>query len=361
MRQKRAGCEGIIEIDGSVESGSGTLLRYAASLATLVGKPLHMTRIRAKRQKPGLRPQHLQALRACAALSGGALEGDRVDSQEIFYRPGPNLRGGDFMLDIGTAGSTTMLAFTLLPLALHAGSACRFSLTGGLFQDFAPSAFHMQRVLIPLLRRMGAVIRLEIRRPGYVPKGGGEIFLQVEPLSKPLQALELMEQGAVRKVSGISLASHLEREEVSERMAGRCRELLREEGFEAEFEILRDREADQKGAALMLLVETDRGCLIGSDRAGRPGRRSEAIAEFVVRCLLEDLRTGATVDRHLADQLILFAALADGGSTYRIPFPTDHVRSNLWLVETILGAGTRLEGPVLRVDGIAFTGRRGKG
>ncbi len=350
----------MIEIDGSVESGSGTLLRYAVALATLVGAPIHMTRIRAKRQKPGLRPQHLQALRACAALSDGALEGDRVDSREIIYRPGPKLRGGDFKLDIGTAGSTTMLAFTLLPLALHAESTCRFTLTGGLFQDFAPSAFHLQRALIPLLRRMGAGVRLEIRRPGYVPKGGGEIYLQVEPRREPLEPLRMTEQGSVRKITGVSLSSHLEREGVSERMAGRCRELLRTRGFEAEFEILHDSEAGQKGAALMLLAETDRGGLIGSDRAGRPGRRSEVIAEFVVKNLLEDLKTGATVDRHLADQLILFAALAGGTSAYRIPFLTDHVRSNLWLVEKILDARNRLEGMVLHVEGIAFAGRMEK-
>jgi RNA 3'-terminal phosphate cyclase (ATP) len=348
----------MIEIDGSLYSGSGTLLRYAVSLATLIGRPIHMTSIRAKREKPGLRPQHLQALRACATLSKGGLEGDHVGSQEIHYVPGPNLRGGDFKLDIGTAGSTTMLAFTLLPLALHAENTCRFSLTGGLFQDFAPSAFHMQKVLVPLLRRMGAEIRLEIKRPGYVPKGGGEIFLEIKPRRKPLEPLRMPEQGSLRRISGVSLSSHLEREKVSERMAGRCRELLGERGLEAEFEILRDSEAHQKGAALMLLAETDRGCLIGSDRAGKPGRRSEVIAEFVVRSLLEDLNTGATVDRHLADQIILFAALADGGSTYRIPFLTDHVRSNLWLVEKILGARTRLDGHVLHMEGVAFSGPR---
>jgi RNA 3'-terminal phosphate cyclase (ATP) len=350
----------MIEIDGSVESGSGTLLRYAVALATLVRTPIHMTRIRAKRQKPGLRPQHLQALRACAALSGGGLEGDRVDSQEIIYSPGPKLRGGDFKLGIGTAGSTTMLAFTLLPLALHSENTSRFTLTGGLFQDFAPSAFHMQRVLIPLLRRMGAGVHLEIRRPGYVPKGGGEIFFQVEPRREPLKPLRMTEQGSVIKIDGVSLSSHLEREKVSERMAGRCRELLRARGIEAQFEILLDSEAYQKGAALLILAETDRGCLIGSDRAGRPGRRSEAIAEFVVRSLLEDLSKGATVDRHLADQIILFAALADGTSTYRIPFLTDHVRSNLWLVEKILGARTSLDGNVLNVEGVAFSGQEKK-
>ena len=349
----------MIEIDGSIHSGSGTLLRYAVSLSTLVRSPLHMVRIRAKRGKPGLRPQHLEALRACAAFSGGHLEDDHVGSGEISYVPGSRLPGGAFDFDIGTAGSTTMLAFTLLPLALLAETSSRFLLKGGLFQDFAPSAFHMQNVLVPVLRRMGADVRLEVRRPGYVPRGAGELFMDVRPLGAPLQALALPEQGALEGVSGISLSSHLEEERVSERMAKRCEAQLGKKGIPARVETREDRKAAQKGAALLLVARTDRGCLLGADRAGRPGRRSEAIADFTVSTLLEDLQTGATVDRHLADQVILFAALAEGTTSYRIPFLTEHVTSNCRLVEKILGAETRLEGTLLSVSGVSLVPARG--
>jgi RNA 3'-terminal phosphate cyclase (ATP) len=344
----------LIEIDGSEHSGSGTLLRYAVALATLLGEPLHMARIRAKREKPGLRSQHLQTVRACCSLSGGHLEGAELGSEEIFYHPGKALQDGDFRWDIGTAGSTTMLAFTLIPLALFAKGPCRFSIRGGLFQDFAPSAFHMQEVLIPLLRRMGAEVRLEILRPGYVPKGQGNLMLEVKPLSGVLQPLLLEEQGKVKGVRGISLASHLEKEKVAERMAGHCQKLLKGRGYPVEVQVLIDQTAYQKGAALFLGVDTDRGDLLGADRAGKPGRRSEAIAEFVVASLLEDLKTKATTDRHLADQLILFAALARGTTRYLIPRITDHVEANLWLVEKILGAKIELRGNDLRLEGIGF-------
>jgi len=344
----------MIEIDGSMHSGSGTLLRYAVALATLVGEPLHMTRIRAKREKPGLMPQHLQAVRACCSLSDGELEGAELKSLEIFYRPGKSLRGGNFQWDIGTAGSTTMLAFTLIPLALFAQHPCRFSITGGLFQDNAPSAFHMQRVLIPLLQKMGAEARLEILRPGYVPKGHGHLVLEVRPLEGHLNPLRMVEQGEVREISGISLASHLEKGRVSERMANQCQKLLEEQGYPVRMETLRDKTALQKGAALFLRAETETGCLLGADQAGKPGRRSEAIAEFVVHSLLEDLRTKATTDRHLADQLILFAALANGTTEYLIPRVVEHIESNLWLGEKILGAKVRVEGNHLRIEGIGF-------
>jgi len=343
----------MIEIDGSMHSGSGTVFRYAVALAALLGEPLCIRHIRARREKPGLRPQHLQALRACAAFCSGNLRGDEVGSREIVFQPGRSRKGGQYRFDIGTAGSAIMLAFPLLPLALYAETPSRFTLTGGLFQDFAPSAFHMRDVLFPHLESMGARIQMKIERPGYVPKGGGRLTLDVEPIRRKLEPLTRLHQGSLRQFRGISLASNLSDENVSERMAARCRELLAG-GAPVEFEVLQDSSALQKGAALFLRADTATGCILGADQAGKPGRRSEAIAEFVVSTLHEDLATGATVDRHLADQLILFAALADGETRYRIPRMTDHVESNLWIVETMLGARTARDGNIITIGGVGL-------
>jgi RNA 3'-terminal phosphate cyclase (ATP) len=343
----------MIEIDGSMHSGSGTVLRYAVALAALRAEPLRIRNIRERRDKPGLRPQHLQAVRACSAFCGGRLQGDEVGSRTIVFQPGRNRKGGEFRFDIGTAGSATMLAFTLIPLALFAERPSRFCLTGGLFQDFAPGAFHMRDVLLTHLTGMGAQVRMRVERPGYVPKGGGRLLLEVAPVRSPLTFLQRLEPGKPRRFRGVALASHLAGEQVAERMAARCRELLAGD-VPVEMDVLKDSSALQKGAALYLGVETTTGCLLGADQAGKRGRPSEAIAEFVVSSLREDLAAGATVDRHLADQIILFAALAAGETRYRIPMMTDHVESNLWLVETMLGARTAREGNLITVEGIGL-------
>jgi RNA 3'-terminal phosphate cyclase (ATP) len=344
----------MIEIDGATYSGSGTILRYSMALATLVQEPLHITRIRAKRSKPGLRAQHLGAAKACALVSGGSLEGAEVGSQEIVYRPGKTLKGGQAHFDIGTAGSATMLAFTLMPVALFAEAPSSFVIKGGLFQDFAPSFFHMKEVLVPVLREMGADVRLEMMRPGYVPKGGGKLRLEIRPLTAPLRPFQRTEQGKIKSLRGISLASHLSEQKVSQRMAARCSERLKPRGFAPEIAIMEDSAAVQKGAALLVWAETDTGCFIGADQAGAPSRRSEAIGDFVARTLLEDLDSGATTGRHLADQLILFAALAEGSTAYTIPFVTDHVQANLWLVQKILGVETHLHGTHVQIEGMGF-------
>jgi RNA 3'-terminal phosphate cyclase (ATP) len=137
-------------------------------------------------------------------------------------------------------------------------------------------------------------------------------------------------------------------------MAKKAGDLLREYGLNAAVELIQETTAVQRGAALLLWMETDAGAIIGSDMAGAPGRSSERIARSVTRMLIEDVRTGAVLDRHLADQIIVFAALAEGTSTFNIPAVTDHVKSNLWLVEEILGAQTQVEGNQVTINGIGF-------
>ena len=343
----------MIDIDGSEKSGSGTILRYAIALSSLLGEGLHITNIRAKRDKPGLRPQHLASVIACAQMCGARVEGAEVNSREITYIPGGRIKGGFYQWDIGTAGSTTLLVMTLLPIALFAREETVLRISGGLFQDFAPSAHHMQHVLLPALGKMGIQAKLEIIRPGYVPAGGGTIQVNIEPVAGSLKPLGLPVQGKVEKFSGLALSSHLKERRVSHRMAQECQKVLAGRGYQTQIETLYDETALQSGASLALWAETDSGCLLGSDQAGKMGRGSEEIGRNVAQSLLADLATGATVDRHLADQLIIYAALAKGTTEYIMPRLTEHVDANIWLVEK-LGAKTRLEGNTLRIEGLGY-------
>jgi RNA 3'-terminal phosphate cyclase (ATP) len=345
----------MIHIDGGQKSGSGTIVRFAVGLATLLGEQLHLTNIRAKRPKPGLRPQHLKAVQALRQICQGSLEGGEIGSGEIWFKPGGEVKGGHYEWDIGTAGSTTLLAMTLLPAACFSRGDISFKLSGGLFQDFAPSAYHMQYVLFPVLGSMGITAELNITRPGYVPRGGGIIDVRVEPVRGKLKPISLPAQGRVTGIQGIALSSHLKERKVSQRMAEKCNEVLKPRGYQADIEIVDDTSALQRGAVLALFAETSSGSIIGADRAGALGRTSEDIGKYVATSLLEDLSTGATVDRYLADQLIFYAALADGVSQYRIPRLTEHMETNLWLVETLLGAKTEVEGNLVKIHGIGYS------
>jgi RNA 3'-terminal phosphate cyclase (ATP) len=343
----------MITIDGGAKSGSGTIVRYSVALASLLGKEIKIENIRAKREKPGLRAQHLKVMQACQEMCHGVVDNAVVGLKEITYIPRERFGGGEYQWDIGTAGSTTMLAQTLLPLACFAEKPSKFRLEGGLFQDFAPSAYHMQFVLLPILEKMGIQAGLKIVRPGYVPRGGGVIEIEVEPAMK-LKPLILTEQGDILGIKGIALSSHLKERKVSQRIATECRKVLSSHGYKAEIEEIYEESSFQEGAALAIYAETSMGGRIGSDRAGRPGRSSESIGRYVAQSLVEDIRSGAVVDRYVADQLIIYAALAEGTTRYLIPKITEHVETNLWLIKEFLGAKTNFSGNLIEIEGIGF-------
>jgi RNA 3'-terminal phosphate cyclase (ATP) len=347
----------MLHLDGSSFSGSGTIVRFGVPLAALTGQSLRLTNVRARRDPPGLRPQHLKAVEAVTQVCQGTLEGGTVGSREFLFRPGNRPQGGRFQWDIGTAGSTTMLAFAVLPVAAFALGPSTFHLTGGLFQDFAPSAFHVQHALLPLVRRMGLQADLRLLRPGYVPTGGGSLALTVTPVQGTLSRLTMRERREELRYWGLALSSHLQQRQVSQRMADACQAVLTQQGLHADLRLLNDDTASQAGAALALFAEGP-NALLGADQAGARRRPAEAIGRYVARTLLEDLGSGATVDRHLADQVIIFAALAAGTSTFRLPQITDHVQTNIWLVETILGATVHLDGQLLHVEGVGYAPSR---
>lgn len=344
----------MLMIDGSRYSGSGTIVRQAVAFSALTGRSIHVVNARSKREKPGLRPQHIRVVEAIAELVNGRAEGLAQGSQAFTFRPESLKAGRHYSWDIGSAGSTTMLALGILPVLAFAGSPVAIELRGGLFQDFAPSAFHLKHVLLPLLRDMGLCAELEIARPGYVPLGGGILRLVVTPLTQPFRAVTKEETGPVTKVWGIALSSHLEERQVSRRMAESAEDVLRDSGYQTDIEIRHDTESPQRGAALALFADRGSTVRLGADQAGALRRSAESIGKHVAKQVLDEIASGATLDRFAADQIIPFAALAEGESRFIIPTITDHVLTSAWLAETFLGAQVRIDGQRLVIRGAGF-------
>jgi RNA 3'-terminal phosphate cyclase (ATP) len=341
----------MIDIDGSAHSGSGTIVRHAAAYAALTGQPVRVRNARARRQRPGLRPQHLRAIQAIRDLVGGSLDGAEVGSRSFEFRPGDAEPAGRYGWDIGTAGSATMLALSVLPVLALRGRGAEAEIRGGLFQDFAPSVFHLQHVIVPLLAQMGLAAQVEMIRPGYPPAGQGIIRLAVPPAARPLRPLVPRRGQAPARVWGIALASHLDDRRVAARMAAAARTALGAAGMTAEIEERSDSTAAQPGAAFALFADFIGETRLGADRAGAPHRTAERIGARVARQLLAEIGSGATIDRHASDQIIPFAALADGTSRFQIPFLTEHTETAGWLAWLFLRAEVRAAGSILVIHG----------
>ena len=155
-----------IRLDGSFGEGGGQILRTSLALSALTGRPLRLEKIRAGREKPGLKRQHLTAVKAAAAVCGARVEGAELGSMALAFDPGA-IRGGSFRFDVGSAGSAILVAQTVLPVLLRAPEASEVEITGGTHVSFAPNWEFFAESYLPQLREMGARVEAEREAIGF--------------------------------------------------------------------------------------------------------------------------------------------------------------------------------------------------
>ena len=342
----------MLEVDGSQKSGSGTILRLSIALAAILEEPLHIFNIRQKRTQPGLRPQHLEAVLTAAKLCHADIKGAALGSRELWFTPS-EIEGGELRAVIGTAGSIPMLLLTVLPICAYARKPVHLHVVkGGTDVRNAPTTNYLKHVLLSMLTRMGLKASLSIRRYGYYPKGMGEVVLEVDPYQK-LKPMKLEDFGNLQTISGVSVCTFLADRRVAERQAIAASERIKSAGFHADIEIVNDTSNPiQKGSSLVLWAETDAGALLGGDSIGELGKPSEKVGRDAADNLLKELESKATVDSHLADMLVPYVALAQGNSVYLSRLVTEHLDTNIWLAEQILGVRFRLSkvGNLYRIE-----------
>lgn len=327
-------------IDGSQGEGGGQILRTALSLAAIQRRAIRIEKIRAGRPKPGLAAQHVTCVRAVAALCQAEVAGDEIGSRRLDFAPGASVQAGDYAFDIsaarkgGSAGATGLVLQALLvPLALAPG-ASRVSLRGGTHVAWSPPFDYLQRVWLSALALSGIEADLELRRSGWYPAGGGEIHARVAGLGPEmigrLKPVTLLDRGPLEGVTGRAIAANLPLH-IPRRMAARAADVLKAEGIDAEI-AAEVAEAASPGAGIFLTARYQ-AIAGGFSALGERGKPAELVGEEAAQALLAHHRSGATVERHLADQILLPLALADGPSSYSAQAITDHLRSNAFVIE----------------------------
>ena len=343
----------MLTIDGSTGEGGGQVLRTALSLAAILGQPIQITNIRAGRKQPGLRPQHVQAVKAAAAICNARLEGAEEHSRTLRFEPQTPPQPGAYVFDIGTAGAATLVLQTvLLPLAL-AGGASTVALRGGTHVAWSPPFDYVEQVFLPALAALGIDCTVELVRWGFYPRGGGQIRATIEPASSALAGLRPSQpplwtqpRGELVALSVLSAAANVGNQ-VTARQASRAYNRLATARLPVTPQTrLLNPPSLGPGTCLFLLADYQGGARAGFTGYGRQGYPAERVADDAVDAFLAHHASDAPVDPHLADQLILPLALLGRDMTFRTSQITQHLLTNIWVVEQFLGRRFTVSGPV---------------
>lgn len=336
----------MLTINGAYGEGGGQILRTALALAAILTQPIRIKNIRAGRKNPGLAAQHLTAVRAAALICDARLEGDTLESTQLTFEPQSPPVAGDYEFDVasaregGSAGAATLVLQTVLvPLAL-AQESSTVTVKGGTHVSWSPSFHYLEQVYLPMLARLGIEATTELSAWGWYPAGEGEIKATISgrdsngsdrPQPAPLVGTE---RGPLKEITGIAVASSLP-SHIAQRMRDRATNLLQEAELPANIEPQRVRSVSP-GAGIFLVAEYET-CRAGFSALGKKGKPSEQVAAEAVDDCLAFHRSGAVLERHLTDQMILPLALSGLTGPFQAQALSRHTITNIWVVEQFLG------------------------
>ena len=286
------------EIDGAQGEGGGQIVRSSVALSMVTGTPVRISNIRAGRNKPGLKRQHLTAVRAAAEVCCATTSPTEIGTRELEFEPG-EIRHGEFSFRVGTAGSSTLVLQTVLPALILAQGNSQVDLEGGTHNQWAPPFDFLQRAYLPLVNQMGPTVSAAISQYGFFPAGGGQFRVQVTPC-ETLRGFDLLSRGKIVRKSATALLSNLPEHIGSRELKVIARKLeLKRDNCQ-----VKNVNAHGPGNVVHVECESEHVTEIFTG-FGRAGQRAENVARDVVKSAQRYLKADVAVGSYLADQILL--------------------------------------------------------
>ncbi|MDI6826572.1 MAG: RNA 3'-terminal phosphate cyclase [Candidatus Aenigmarchaeota archaeon] len=343
----------MIIIDGSI--GGGQLLRTAIGLSALTSKPVKIIDIRKGKKggKPGLRPQHLMGIKVLGEFCKAEIKGLEESSLEVEFTP-KEFKVCDRRIDIGTAGSIGLLLQTITPLLIFNDKPITLEIIGGTETRWSPTIQYIKYVTYPILNMMGTDLSLDIIKHGYYPKGGGKVIVRSKP-TKKLIPFNRLDRGDILNIQIYSVCGSLPKD-IAERQGRSALRTIQYHYPNTEvFMSYKSVESLSPGTSITCYAVCENS-ILGGDCLGERGVRAEIVGEKAAEELLKSLKSGAALDKFMADQILVFLALAKGESRIKVEEITDHCRTNIQVIEEILPVEFKVDKDKreISVEGIGF-------
>lgn len=384
-----------VELDGGSGEGGGQLLRISMALAPLVARAVRVHSIRANRKVPGLRNQHLGTVELARDLSRATLTGAHLNSTDVTLDcrgvRGPS--GGTFRAESRTGGSVSLMVQGVLPIACFSAAPTEATLKGGTHVAFSPSIDFMGVALRSLVARFGLQFEVQVNKRLFTPGGPmGEAVLSVDPVDGALQPVDLTEFSPEisRVFTRVTIAGPSASEAVAHQHSDAVKAALAEhlaidESTDMDWDYVvevtsdsnskssrRGRPSQHRGqskagqlsVSILCVLYTASGAILSVDRSG-PARSTLDFAVEIAKTLASHMKNGVCVDEHLADNAVVFMALANGTSRLRVPGKADrtsqHLETALDVVHRLVGVSYSVKeeatSAVIEVNGAGFLRR----
>lgn len=345
----------MVEIDGAYGEGGGQVLRSSLTLSALTGEPLVIHDIRANRNQPGLRPQHLTAVNAIVKITRAQVEGNHLDSTFVQLIPNKPI-GGTYQFDISTAGALCLVLQTIfLPLSFAQGRS-QILLTGGTHVPWSPIWHYLQECWLPLMSRMGFQANLQLETAGFYPRGGGTAQVNILPVQS-LKPFICLDRGELLRIEGLSGVANLDIT-IAKRQKHQALRRLYDVCRESKIKTL-EIPAVGKGTFLLLKAVFSKGGCACYSALGAPGKRAERVADEAVDQIFSFLSTPGCVDHYMADQLLLPLSIIPGKSAFYTNEVSHHLLTNAYVIRQFLPVEINIDGRLnsparVEIEGISL-------
>ncbi len=365
-----------LQIDGSILEGGGQILRISISLSYLLGVPIKISKIRSKRDNPGLQRQHLACCKFVTDLFNSKdVTGLSLNSSEITLVP-TNLEikqknNEEIKCILNSAGSIGLMIQQLLPCALFSkheendNDKISITLTGGTLVKFSPTIYYLNENLFPILsKHMNIKASCDLIKNGIYPMGLGEVILNVEKINKEkgenIHPITITERGKFIKAEIRFCYTNNFRfkiEPICDTIYKRAKKIIRkefidngysknEDGEEIDFneaELIKEERIDLGKKyytfyyQVVMIYENTRikGDFMISEKKG-----NFIVDEIIDKCLDATFNTVKNneicFDEHTVDHLIIFMALAKGVSKIKVGELSLHTKTAIEIVKKFI-------------------------
>ena len=339
----------MIELDGSQGEGGGALVRVALALSTLTEQEFKVTNIRANRPEPGLKAQHLEAINTLKQICDAETNEIKIGTTELYFKP-KKIKRGIYEIDIGTAGSISLVLQALILPCMFAPGKVTLKIKGGTCGKWQASVYYLQNILLPHLQKFVDKIELKIFKPGYYPQGGGEVQLEITPrfnirkyqyvedFLKELKVprIKLLEADKLEQIRGVvNVSSELQEKEVGERIKKTAEMALRKYDVPINVRSEYAKTLNVGGEIVLWAlfsekgkVDSDNQVIIGADALVEKNKSSEQVGKEAAEALSKEINKKNVTDHYLLDQLIPFMALLPGSEVQTTEI-SEHAYTNM--------------------------------